>query len=585
MRFNDSEVDFAYGYDVLKRLDERIYTTPGNFTISGTYTYQAIQTLATTRVETYTSTVAETTKVYTYTYDDAGNVVKISCGGVETRYTYDRMNRLLREDNEARSRTYVYTYDTSGNITSKKEYNLTAANVTPTNPIKTISYGYTDQYNGNLMTSYNGTNVGYDENGNITYYMDQYGANIHCTWEGNALKTHSYDHEVVTYTYNADGRMTARNSYGSTITYFYYSGDRLIAEEDVDGRMTVYLYDPVGTPIGMKIRNATDAEGVFTHYWFETNVFGDVVALYNSSGVLLCSYVYDAWGNVRVVQSQSDIGNYANHILYRGYYLDRYTGLYYAGARWYDPAIGRWLSPDPLLYQGQFDANAGFDGYNLYMYCANNPVSNYDPTGNFILTALIVGVVAGAVIGGTIGGTVAYNSAKSSGLEGSDLFWATVGGVGKGALIGGVAGGLAGATAGVAIEYGLASTAATAMITATATITAKATEVTALQAKKSINDGDNGWQIVNDCIGSIFSNGGKIISPAFTKVGTTYATYVATDLIKHKVVPLGFDDFLRSPRGKALSYGLAAYAWIHAAYSIFSTDAIARANQRGYCLR
>lgn len=74
------------------------------------------------------------------------------------------------------------------------------------------------------------------------------------------------------------------------------------------------------------------------------------------------------------------------------------------------------------------------------------------------------------------------------------------------------------------------------MITATATITAKATEVTVLQAKKSTNDGDNGWQIANDCIDSIFSNGGKIISPALTKAGTTSATYVATDLIKHKVV-------------------------------------------------
>lgn len=42
---------------------------------------------------------------------------------------------------------------------------------------------------------------------------------------------------------------------------------------------------------------------------------------------------------------------------------------------------------------------------------------------------------------------------------------------------------------------------------------------------------------------SVFSNGGKIISPALTKAGTTIATYVATDIIKHKVVPLGFNTF------------------------------------------
>ena len=237
------------------------------------------------------------------------------------------------------------------------------------------------------------------------------------------------------------------------------------------------------------------------------------------------------------------------------------------------------------MYAGVFDSGSRLVGYNVYAYCTNNPVNFSDPTGEFILTALIVGVVAGAVIGGAIGGTVAYNSAKSSGLEGSDLFWATAGGVGKGALIGGVAEGLVGATGGVVAAYGATSVAGTAMITATATITAKATEVTALQAKKSTKDGDNGWQIANDCIDSIFGNGGKIISPALTKAGTTSATYVATDLIKHKVVPLGFNTFLHSTGGKVLPYGFAAYAWGHTAYSIFCTDPISRANQRGYGLR
>ena len=208
-----------------------------------------------------------------------------------------------------------------------------------------------------------------------------------------------------------------------------------------------------------------------------------------------------------------------------------------------------------------------------------------DPTGEFILTALIVGIAIGAVIGGAVGGTIAYNSAQSSGLEGSDLFWATAGGVGKGALIGGAAGGLVGATGGVVAAYGAGSVAGTAMITTTATISAKATEVSALQVKKSINDGDNGWQVANDCLDSVFSNGGRIISPALTKASTTSANYIATDFAKHKVVPLRTNAFLKSAGGKVLPYGFAAYAWGHTAYSVSCTDPIERANQRGYGLR
>ena len=129
----------------------------------------------------------------------------------------------------------------------------------------------------------------------------------------------------------------------------------------------------------------------------------------------------------------------------------------------------------------------------MFSYCNNNPVSHADPSGEFLLTALIVGAVVGAIIGGTVGGTIAYNSAKSSGLEGADLFWETVSGVATGAVIGGVAGGFIGATGGAVAAYGVGSVAGTAMITCTATMAASAIEVTTLQAKKSGSEGKNNW--------------------------------------------------------------------------------------------
>ena len=52
--------------------------------------------------------------------------------------------------------------------------------------------------------------------------------------------------------------------------------------------------------------------------------------------------------------------------------LEPASGLLDFGARWYDPAIGRFISPDP----------AGFtDGPNLYPYVANDPVNMIDPVG------------------------------------------------------------------------------------------------------------------------------------------------------------------------------------------------------------
>ena len=77
-----------------------------------------------------------------------------------------------------------------------------------------------------------------------------------------------------------------------------------------------------------------------------------------------------------------------NPFRYRGYYYDVETGWYYLNARYYDPNVGRFLSPDVIL-----GANGGLHGYNLFAYCNNNPVMFADPSGNFAFTlSTIIGV-------------------------------------------------------------------------------------------------------------------------------------------------------------------------------------------------
>ncbi len=61
---------------------------------------------------------------------------------------------------------------------------------------------------------------------------------------------------------------------------------------------------------------------------------------------------------------------------YRGYVYDVETGLYYLQSRYYNPELGRFISPDAV-----YDTDAGIQGYNIFLYCANNPVNRIDISG------------------------------------------------------------------------------------------------------------------------------------------------------------------------------------------------------------
>ena len=86
-----------------------------------------------------------------------------------------------------------------------------------------------------------------------------------------------------------------------------------------------------------------------------------------------------------------------NPFRYRSYYYDTETGFYYLNARYYDPQIKRFISPDTFDNLG---ANGDLNSYNLYAYCSNNPVMYVDPTGEFIwfLAAVVALVVVDTIV-------------------------------------------------------------------------------------------------------------------------------------------------------------------------------------------
>ena len=110
-----------------------------------------------------------------------------------------------------------------------------------------------------------------------------------------------------------------------------------------------------------------------------------IIAVYSHAGVKLVSYTYDAWGNFTTTYHNSGSLTKAknNPFTYRGYYFDSDLDFYYLGTRYYDAKLGRFINADSALYHSVY-------GYNMFIYCNNDPVNYVDYTGESaaaILTA------------------------------------------------------------------------------------------------------------------------------------------------------------------------------------------------------
>ncbi len=149
-----------------------------------------------------------------------------------------------------------------------------------------------------------------------------------------------------------------------------------------------------GTRVGFTYNGAT--------YHYLTNAQGDVTGITDVDDNLVVEYSYDAWGKLlNMTDSSGDahIGQ-KNSFLYRGYYYDSETGLYYLNSRYCDPQTGRFINADGLVSTGQ-----GVLGNNIFAYCLNNPVNFEDANGE-------MAAVAGALAWGmTAGDANAWNPA------------------------------------------------------------------------------------------------------------------------------------------------------------------------------
>ena len=314
---------------------------------------------------------------YVYSYDGNGNITSIVHGNERTTYVYDGLNQLIRVNDSASNTTTIYTYDQGGNIISKIEYNYTSGRL-PSNTRNTYTYSYDSEWK-DLLVSYNGEAITYDEIGNPLSYCG-----YDMTWNGRQLHNMYNAEKNLTFTYDENGMRVGKDAV-STVggnksrldkTTYTYAGSQLVSEirRNVNGIVAAamqYSYDTDGTMVSVKYNG--------TEYYYLRNGQNDIVGIIDRSGTTVVEYRYDAWGKLLSTTGSlaSTLGK-DNPIRYRGYYYDTETGLYYLQSRYYDPDTGRFINADDVDFIG---VTGTIPSHNLFAYCENNPVNLVDATG------------------------------------------------------------------------------------------------------------------------------------------------------------------------------------------------------------
>ena len=192
------------------------------------------------------------------------------------------------------------------------------------------------------------------------------------------------DGTIIAYKYDVDGIRTSKTVNGVTTKYTTINGK---ITSQTDGTNSLYFfYDSNDELFGADING--------TNYIYVKNIQGDIIAITDVSGTIVVRYTYDAWGNATSITGSlaSTIGQ-LNPMRYRSYYYDSETGYYYLQSRYYEPEMGRFINSDEPVIISLGTSSVT----NLFAYCNNNPVTNYDPNGYFLNS--ICGTVVGAGAG------------------------------------------------------------------------------------------------------------------------------------------------------------------------------------------
>ena len=305
-----------------------------------------------------------------YGYDDNGNIASATLNGKWTGYTYDALGQLIQVNDHSDTRsgkngtTWKYTYDLGGNILKKERF----AYADTTTPLETVTYTYGDANWRDKLTAVNGSTIRYDAIGNPlsdgtwTY-----------TWQnGRQLQKMQKSGVTAEFVYNADG-LRVQKTVNGVVTKYTLHGKNVVHMTSVTDELH-FFYDAQNRP-AVVVYNGTA-------YAYVKSLQGDIVAILDENGNTVVSYGYDAWGAPLWCTGElAETLGKVQPFRYRGYVFDEETGFYYVSSRYYDPEIGRFISPDTTDVLTA--TPMGLTDKNLYAYCDNNPVVRVDHGGQF----------------------------------------------------------------------------------------------------------------------------------------------------------------------------------------------------------
>lgn len=361
---------------------------------------------------------------YSYTFDTNTNNLlarKDNFYNKTESFAYDNLNRLVTYANK------TATYDSKGNITKKSDIGTFAYN----NTQKPYAISDVSLASGAIPTRAQ----------NITYSSFR---------RPNTISENGY---LASFTYNNEYKRVKMNitkNNSQELTRYYLGDCYEIDQTSNSTKEKIYLFGDYYNAPAVYIKDNSGSN----LYYILRDYLGSVTQIVASNGTLLKTQSYDAWGRLRSPEHQVAYlpGEEPSLFLGRGYtgheHLPQF-GLINMNARLYDPATGRFLSPDPYVQSPDRSQN-----FNRYSYAMNNPLVYVDPDGEIAwFVPVIIGAVIGAYSGGVIANDGQYNLTKWNYSSGRT--WGYMLG---GAVVGGVSGYAGWAIAGSGIP--MANTAA-----------------------------------------------------------------------------------------------------------------------------